>query len=289
MKVLSKIEDMRDYSREVRRAGGRVGFVPTMGCLHEGHLRLVDEARRHCTSVVVSIYVNPTQFGHGEDLGNYPRDFEGDCAKCEGRGVDVVFSPETGELYPADASTWVVEEELSLGLCGSSRPGHFRGVATVVAKLFNCVLPDVAVFGLKDYQQAAVIRRMARDLNFPVKIVTCETVREADGLAMSSRNRYLSPDDRTRALSIMKSLREAKELLERGKGDIPAAMELVKLQISQAGGRLDYVDVVDAETLEPQDNLPKKAVIAVAASFGGARLIDNIAVIPGCAVKQYTN
>lgn len=281
MKVIRKIAEMQGYALGMRREGRRIGIVPTMGYLHEGHMSLVDEARRRAEVVVVTIFVNPAQFGVNEDLSRYPRDFERDSAMCEGRGVDVIFAPEVGEMYPDGYSTWVEEEVLSQGLCGESRPGHFRGVATVVAKLFNAVLPDVAVFGQKDAQQYLVLRRMVRDLNFPVEMVSSPIVRESDGLAMSSRNKYLSVEERAAALTISRSLREVSERVSGGGAVLLNSIAgEVALKIEQSGGRVDYVRVLDAESLCEPDAETRRLLIAVAAYYGKTRLIDNMLV--GC-------
>jgi len=248
-----------------------------MGALHEGHLSLVRKARRLSGprgTVAVSIFVNPTQFGPKEDFSRYPRTFAADRRLCEGAGVDVIFHPGAGDIYPEGYSTYVDEERLSLGLCGQSRPGHFRGVCTVVLKLFNILAPDIAVFGAKDYQQCAVIRKMVSDLNVPVKIVVAPTVREADGLALSSRNRYLSPAERTQAPVIRRALLAARVASFRRPADLA---RLVRRHVSTAPlARIDYVQVLDADTLEEPGNRTRKLVIACAVWFGKTRLIDNI-------------
>ncbi len=275
MKIIEKISEMQSFSCEIRRSGRTIGVVPTMGFLHEGHMSLVDLAKRHSDVVVVTIFVNPTQFGPSEDFDRYPRNFDGDVKLCESHGVDAIFAPSVGEMYPGGASTWVVEEKLSQGLCGKSRPGHFRGVTTVVAKLFNAVLPDIAVFGEKDFQQLKVLTKMVRDLNFPIKIIPGPIVREKDGLAMSSRNKYLSKDERERALSISRSLAEAEAMAGAGVRDAGKIAAAISKRISAAGGRVDYVEIVDAETLEPADKMDGPSLAAVAAFFGSTRLIDN--------------
>lgn len=259
---------MQECSRRERLEGKLIGVVPTMGCLHDGHLSLVDRAREAADFVIVTIFVNPTQFGPSEDLDQYPRDFERDCQLCLARGADAVFAPSAEAVYSPGHSTWVVEEALTAGLCGSSRPNHFRGVTTIVAKLFNAVLPDVAVFGQKDAQQALVIRRMVRDLNFPVEIIVAPLVREADGLAMSSRNRYLSADERSRALVISRTL------LSLTPGKLNA--DRIRDGIAKAGGRVDYVEIRDAETLGEVTGKTRDILVAVAAFFGATRLIDNV-------------
>ncbi len=276
MEIIRTIADMQRLSQGWRRAGQRVGCVPTMGALHEGHLSLVREARRRADRVVVTIFVNPTQFGPKEDFGKYPRPFECDCALCEQEGVDAVFAPEPAVMYAPDATTWVVEEKLSQPLCGERRPGHFRGVTTVVAKLFNAVLPDVAVFGQKDAQQVLVLQRMARDLNFPVEVVVAPIVREADGLAMSSRNVYLSEDERTRALAISRGLEQARQAYAAGERRAERLCAPLRAAIGTACGRVDYVELRSRETLELLTTVDHPAVLAVAAFFGATRLIDNI-------------
>jgi pantoate--beta-alanine ligase len=279
MKVIRKISVMQKYSAAMKKHGRTIALVPTMGCLHEGHLKLVDKAVACADIVVVSIFVNPTQFGPREDLSRYPRPVEKDLALCRKRGADAVFLPSADEMYDKDSSTWIEETMLSRGLCGKSRPGHFRGVTTVVAKLFNAALPDIAVFGKKDYQQAQVIRRMVRDLNFPVKIVLHETVRENDGLALSSRNTYLSPEERKNALSIRRSLKSAKSAILKGGKNVGLIRKSIISGISSAGGKIDYVEIVDSANLEPAKKLCGGILIAVAAFFGRTRLIDNIEIL----------
>jgi pantoate--beta-alanine ligase len=276
MKIIRTIEEMQQTSQAWKREGRKVGMVPTMGFLHAGHLSLVHAAKKVADVCVVSIFVNPTQFGPAEDLARYPRDFERDCQLCREAGVDAVFAPEPAEMYAPDYSTWVVEERLSGPLCGEKRPGHFRGVTSVVAKLFNAALPDVAVFGQKDAQQALVLQRMVRDLNFPVKMVVAPIVREADGLAMSSRNVYLSPDERARALSISQGLNRATAAFAGGVRDAAALCADLRAGIEAAGGRVDYVEIRSRNTLAPLAVVAEPALMAVAAFFGKTRLIDNI-------------
>lgn len=260
----------------LRRGGRRVGVVPTMGYLHEGHLSLVKIAKHHADFVVLTLFVNPTQFGPNEDLSRYPRDFERDRQLCEAAGVDLLFAPEAGSMYASDASVSVVEARLSRGLCGSVRPGHFNGVVTVVSKLFNITLPDVAVFGEKDAQQLRIIRRLVRDLNFPVEIISGPTIREPDGLAMSSRNVNLSPDERQQALCLRNALKRAEVLHRSGEFDaakIRAAMaEAVALEPLAT---LDYIEIVDDETMEPVVRTDKPTLVALAVKFSKTRLIDN--------------
>ncbi len=276
MKIFEDPGQMQRWSQEQRQAGGRIAFVPTMGYLHEGHLSLLREGRRRAEKLVASIYVNPAQFGPNEDLSRYPRDLEGDLAKCRAEGCDAVFVPSDPVIYPPGYRTYVEMEGVTAGLCGASRPGHFRGVATVVLKLFNIVAPDVAVFGEKDYQQLVVIRSMARDLNLPVEIVGCPIVREPDGLAMSSRNRYLTADQRQAALALSRSLNEAQRRIGAGERDAAAILEEVRSTLESAGiVRIDYAKLVDAETLEEVAELKRPAVLALAAFVGKTRLIDN--------------
>jgi pantoate--beta-alanine ligase len=282
---------MQDLAQQWRRQGKRVGFVPTMGSLHEGHLSLVQVARRAVGRpgrVVVSIYVNPTQFGPKEDFKKYPRDLKRDRALCRQAGADVVFTPTDIEMYPgglqngrtmpAAFSTFVAEERLSRAMEGKSRPNHFRGVATVVAKLFNIVLPHVAVFGAKDFQQAAIVRRLARDLNFPIKIVLGPTVREPDGVAMSSRNRYLEGDRRTQARALSQALRQAQEIVRRHRRAVPASSLKKQLQRFielHPAARVDYIEFFDPETLQHLTQVRPGAHMALAVFIGRTRLIDN--------------
>lgn len=275
MMIVRSIAEMQAAAQAWRRAGQRIGLVPTMGYLHAGHLSLVELARRECDVVVLSIFVNPTQFGPREDLARYPRDFERDATRCREAGVDAVFAPEPGEMYAADASTWVTEERLSRPLCGARRPGHFRGVATVVAKLFNAVLPDVAVFGQKDAQQCLVIQRLARDLNFPVTLRIGPIRREADGLAMSSRNVYLSPDERQRALALSRGVRAAEAAFAAGERSGAVLCAVVHDAITAAGGRPDYVELRSRHDLRKLAAVSEPAVLAAAAFFGVTRLLDN--------------
>jgi pantoate--beta-alanine ligase len=262
--------------------GEKVALVPTMGYLHDGHLSLVRLAGRHARRVMVSIFVNPAQFGPGEDLERYPRDFARDAALCESAGVDAVFAPEPGDMYPPGYATFVeVGGGLSSGLCGARRPGHFRGVATVVAKLFTICEPDLAVFGQKDAQQAAVIRRMSRDLDLPVEILVAPTVREGDGLAMSSRNAYLSSEERAQSVVLKASLDKAESLLAGGRGDTAGLLAAVRETIATSPlARLDYAEIVDAETLEPVAAMERPSLLALAVFFGGTRLIDNTVLVP---------
>ena len=268
---------MRAAARGARAAGKSSGLVPTMGALHEGHLSLVRAAKAACDMVTVSIFVNPLQFGPHEDLAKYPRDFEGDSKRLGAEGVDCLFAPSVQEMYPESSTTYVEVEGLSQRLCGGSRPGHFRGVATVVAKLFHIVEADKAFFGQKDAAQVAVLRRMVRDLNFPVEIVVCPIVREPDGLAMSSRNGYLNPQERKSALQLYRSLNEVQRRFEQGERNPANLIEAGKQVLAQDPGvRLDYLSIVDPETLEPVRRLTGKNLVAVAALVGSTRLIDNV-------------
>ncbi len=276
MQIITTVRQMQQACRNLRRRG-TLGLVPTMGALHDGHLSLVRRAQGESESVAVSIFVNPTQFAAGEDFATYPRSFEDDCAKLEAAGIDLLFAPSPEEMYSPDSTTFVEVPEIGDRLDGASRPGHFRGVATVVAKLFNIVGPDRAYFGQKDAAQIAVLRAMIRDLNFAVRLVACPIVREPDGLAMSSRNRYLSPQDRRRALILHRALQGACELLEAGE----MRSEILQSALSRVfaedeGVRLDYAAIVDPCTLLPVADTSKGALIAVAAWVGSTRLIDNI-------------
>ena len=280
MQVIEKISDMQSYVRKCKLDGKTIGFVPTMGYLHEGHLSLVRIARKRCDILVVSIFVNPTQFGPGEDFDKYPRDFGRDKKLCEQENVDIIFAPSVEEMYPKDSVTYVdMAGEMTKVLCGKYRPGHFRGVMTVVSKLFNIVQPDIAVFGRKDGQQLAVIRRMVSDLNFPIEIIGGETVRESDGLAMSSRNKYLTEEQRKSAPALYKSLLLAKTMIENGETDSSKIVERMRDYISNSGDfKIQYIEIVDADTLTPVDKIRNKVMIALAAFLGETRLIDNIVV-----------
>jgi pantoate--beta-alanine ligase len=281
MKLVPSISDMQDLCRVARSRGARLGLVPTMGALHEGHLSLVRAARDKSDLVAASIFVNPTQFGPGEDFAKYPRALENDCALLEREGVELVFAPSVEEMYSPGAVTWVAVEELSERLCGKSRPGHFRGVTTVVAKLFHIVEPDLAFFGQKDAAQVAIIRRMVRDLNMPVTIEVCPIVREPDGLAISSRNAYLSPQERRSALVLYRSLMQVQKLFESGEHGSANLVAAAKGEFAgEPAVRLDYVEVVNPETLEPVNALTKRVLVAVAAFVGQTRLIDNILLEP---------
>jgi pantoate--beta-alanine ligase len=269
---------MQQACRDAGKSG-TLGLVPTMGALHEGHLSLVRRARTECDCVAASIFVNPMQFAAGEDFATYPRSFEEDCAKLEAAGVELLFAPSGEEMYPAGASTFVEVAGVGDRLDGASRPGHFRGVTTVVAKLFNIVAPDRAYFGQKDAAQVAVLRAMVRDLNLPVQIAVCPIVREADGLAMSSRNRYLAGDERQRALLLHRALQSVVMLLQRGETNSEVLRSaMLAAFATDAGVRLDYAEVVYASTLLPVADTAGGALIAVAAWVGTTRLIDNVLV-----------
>jgi pantoate--beta-alanine ligase len=281
MKIHSTIEEMRAASRAARLAGLRVGLVPTMGALHQGHLSLVRTAKQQCDAVVVSIFVNPLQFGPNEDLAKYPRSFERDCELLSKEGIDFVFAPSAKEMYSENAVTYVTVEGLSEKLCGKSRPGHFRGVTTVVSKLFHIIEPDLAFFGQKDAAQAAIIRRMVRDLNYPVEVIVCPIVREADGLAMSSRNIYLNPQQRKSALVLYRALREIQGRFEQGERNSRQLIEAGKKVLAQEPSvRPDYLEIVDPDTLDPAKEINQPALVAVAAFVGPTRLIDNIELVP---------
>jgi pantoate--beta-alanine ligase len=277
MQIISSATQMITLSKQARRAGKRVGFVPTMGALHQGHLSLVRAARAQCDVVVVSIFVNPTQFGPNEDFAKYPRTLEADSAMLAAEKTDYLFFPSIEEIYPQGAATWVEVEGLSGKLDGLSRPGHFRGVTTVVSKLFNIVQPDAAFFGQKDAAQAANIRKMVRDLKFDVEIVVCPIVREPDGLAMSSRNVYLQGPQRKQALALSRALRRVQELAAGGEKDSSKLIAAGKqLMTEESAVRLDYFAIVNPDTLDPVADVAGGALVAVAAYVGSTRLIDNV-------------
>jgi len=281
MKICATIAEARAACGDVRAARERLGLVPTMGALHEGHLSLVRTARAQCDAVAVSIFVNPTQFGPAEDLSKYPRRFDRDCQLLERLGVDILFAPSVAEIYPQGANTWVVVEGLSEKLDGRSRPGHFRGVTTIVAKLFHIIEPEAAIFGQKDAAQLAVIRRMVKDLNFGVEIVACPIVREADGLAMSSRNAYLNGEERVRALVLQRSLEEARRQFQGGERSAATLISACKEVLAREQQvRLDYFEIVDPDTLDPVERISQETLVAVAAYVGSTRLIDNLVIDP---------
>jgi len=269
----------QDRTLALRHEGKRIGFVPTMGYLHEGHRLLMRLAREHADVVIVSLFVNPTQFGPGEDLASYPRDLLRDNEACRAEGVDVLFHPEPGEMYAPDHSLYVVEETLSLGLCGATRPTHFRGVCTVCTKLFNLAQPHTVVMGEKDFQQLQVIRRLVRDLNVPIRVIGAPIVREPDGLAMSSRNRYLSPSERAQALCLHRALETARAAFSAGERRVPVLKEAMRAVIADApAARIDYMELVDADTLEPREAADTGTRAILAVYVGSTRLIDNAAL-----------
>jgi len=281
MRISKTIAETRAAVRELRAAGRIVGLVPTMGALHVGHVSLVRAARKECDAVVVSLFVNPTQFGPNEDFAKYPRTWDSDCALLEREGVELVFAPGAEEMYPVGASTFVEVECVSDRLDGASRPGHFRGVATVVAKLFHIVAPDKAFFGQKDAAQVAVLRKMVRDLNFDLELVVCPTVREADGLALSSRNRYLSVEERRQALVLSRALQRVEERVAQGVLDAATLIDdALAVLASEPGIRLDYFKVVDPDTLEDVADVRNSALAAIAVFVGPTRLIDNAVIAP---------
>jgi pantoate--beta-alanine ligase len=277
MLVLKTIAEARSACAQIRRAGKTVGLVPTMGALHQGHLALVRAAQASCDAVAVSIFVNPTQFGPKEDFASYPRSLEQDCQTLESAGVELVFAPSVGEMYPNGASTFVEVAGLSERLDGASRPGHFRGVATVVAKLLNIFAPERAFFGQKDAAQVAVLRKMARDLLFPVQLDVCPTVREPDGLALSSRNRNLDREQRRQALVLSRVLRAVLELVQNGEQDSAELLAAaLRIFAEEPGVQVDYCSIVDPDTLEDVSDVRHGALVAVAARVGATRLIDNL-------------
>ncbi|MBF5055822.1 pantothenate synthetase [Alcanivorax sp. 521-1] len=277
MEQLHGVAEVRERVAQWRHEGHTIGLVPTMGNLHDGHLSLVREARRHCDRVVVSIFVNPTQFGPGEDFDAYPRTLDADAARLREAGVEVLFAPTVEAMYPLGANrTWVDVDALGDYLCGADRPGHFRGVATVVSKLFNIVQPDVAVFGEKDFQQLAILRRMAAELLFPIRLIGAPTAREADGLAMSSRNGFLTETERARAPLLQQHLQDARRAVEQGERDYRALEKRIAVSLAEHGFDVDYVTVANATTLAPAASEDRELVIAAAARLGRPRLIDNL-------------
>ncbi len=277
MEIIREIQAMKEWVRAARKKGETVCLVPTMGYLHEGHLDLMRMGRPLADHLVISIFVNPTQFGAGEDLDRYPRDLPRDIELSESVGVECIFHPEASEMYPPDYCTYVNVENITSGLCGASRPGHFRGVATVVAKLFNIVEPDIAIFGEKDYQQLAVLKKMVEDLNMNVQILAHPTVRENDGLAMSSRNKYLTPEQRKNALVLFRTLKAAGERVKQGERSTAVLKsEAVKMIEQVPECTIDYVDIVDPVMLTPLERIGDRAVMALAVKVGTTRLIDNM-------------
>lgn len=275
MKIIHTKSEMQKIALTLKRGGQSIALVPTMGYLHAGHASLLHEGRRQADVLSLSIFVNPIQFGQNEDLDSYPRDMERDCRIAAESGVDYIFAPTPGEMYPSGFQTQVVTGELSHPLCGASRPGHFNGVATVVAKLFNIVMPDVALFGRKDYQQLAIIRRMALDLDLPVRLIGMPIVREPDGLAMSSRNAYLSPEEREKALSLSRAIRRVRELYRAGEQTVEILHHAAKTIIEPYATRIDYLEFRNGETLEPADKAVDGTLLALAVKIGTTRLIDN--------------
>jgi pantoate--beta-alanine ligase len=282
MKAAKTIKSVRKLVKAARDKGKKIGFVPTMGALHIGHISLIKKAAKECDFAVVSIFVNPAQFGPGEDFKKYPRPFKSDLAICRKAGVDVVFAPSPQEMYKKESLTWVNVEKLTEPLCGHSRPGHFRGVATVCAKLFNIVTPDVAYFGQKDAQQAIVIKRMVADLNMPVKIVIYPTVRQANGLAESSRNKYLSEQQKKDATCIYKALKKTESLIRAGTTKSKTIIDEMKKVLNQVPSiEIEYISIVDAETLQELEKITGRVLTAVAVKISSTRLIDNIVVDAG--------
>ncbi|NQV31271.1 MAG: pantoate--beta-alanine ligase [Phycisphaeraceae bacterium] len=280
MQITESIDRTRAVVCAAREQGKRIGLVPTMGALHVGHTSLIEAAKACCDFVVVSVFVNPTQFGPAEDIANYPRPLEHDCTLCKEQGVDLVFTPTSETMYGrSEPLTWVTVEQMTDYLCGESRPGHFRGVTTVCTKLFNIVQPDIAFFGQKDAQQVLVIQRMVTDLNMPLTIQICPTARESDGLAMSSRNKYLTPDQRKQATCLYRALQTCRTLIKQGVLDaepLVAAMTAILNEVPHGG--IDYISISDVQTLEPLACIQDKALVALALHMGSARLIDNILV-----------
>ena len=277
MELAKTIKSVRSLVKAARSKGKKIGLVPTMGALHIGHISLIKAARKNTGFVVVSVFVNPTQFGPGEDFEKYPRPLDADLEICKKAGADVVFAPSAKEMYPAENLTWVNVEKLTEPLCGRSRQGHFRGVATVCTKLFNIVAPDIAFFGQKDAQQAAVVKKMVVDLNMPLEIVVCPTVREKNGLAVSSRNRYLTAQEKKDAASIYKSLRKCEQMVKEGIRETEPIIAQMRKILSPVSS-IEYISIVDAQTLETIDKIAGTAIAAVAVKIGSTRLIDNILI-----------
>lgn len=286
MEVISKVAELQERIKRWKQAGLTIGFVPTMGYLHEGHLSLVREAKKRNDRAAVSIFVNPKQFGPAEDYNVYPRDFNRDAALLEKEGVDLIFYPAVEEMYPAGYKTYVEVEDLENRLCGRSRPGHFRGVCTVVLKLFNLIQPDEAYFGWKDAQQVIILKKMVEDLNLPVKIRSMPLIREKDGLALSSRNIYLNPQERQASVVLYRSLELAEEIIKNGERQAARIrQQMVNLISAEPLARIDYVEIVDPQTLEPLVTIDGDALVAVAVYFGRTRLIDNLRFISGVIEK----
>ena len=276
MEIITTVAEMKERVRAWKEEGLTIGLTPTMGALHEGHMSLMEAARKNCDKVVASVFVNPLQFGPDEDYDNYPRDLERDAAIAESKSVDVVFHPSVEEMYPENYNTYVVMETLTDTLCGASRPGHFRGVCTVVNKLFNIVQPDKAFFGQKDAQQLAIIMRMVSDLNMNLEVIGCPIVREDDGLAKSSRNTYLSSEERAAALCLSRAIFKAQEMIEGGERDSVTIAQAVTNTIEEEPlAKIDYVEVVNLGNMQPVDTLPESGLVAIAVYIGSTRLIDN--------------
>ncbi|MCK4752436.1 MAG: pantoate--beta-alanine ligase [Planctomycetes bacterium] len=279
MEIAKTIESIEALVKTAKVAGKRIGLVPTMGALHIGHISLIEAAKKQTEFVVVSIFVNPTQFGPGEDFEKYPRPIEDDLGICKKAGVDIVFAPTPEQIYPSENIEWVNVEKLTETLCGKSRPEHFRGVTTICARLFNIVAPDMAFFGQKDAQQTVVIKKMVADLNMPLKIVVCPTVRDSDGLAVSSRNKYLTDEQRKDATLIYKSLQKCRELIESGTVDVEPIIAQMRSILEQASSIvIEYISIVDTQTLGAINRVNGQALVAIAVKIGTARLIDNILV-----------
>jgi len=281
MEIINDLQTMQELAQSSRRRGERIAFVPTMGYLHQGHLSLLQEGRRRGDLLVLSIFVNPTQFGQGEDFESYPRDLAADAELARSAGVDVIFAPEAQSMYPKGYGTYVDVEGLTDVLCGASRPGHFRGVTTVVTKLFHLVAPDVALFGCKDFQQLAVIRRMTSDLNLPIEIVGMPIIREGDGLALSSRNVYLSTEERRQALVLSRAIARAQEMAQGGEGDVGVILAALQWMIAeQKMARIDYLQICHQGTLQEQETVDADSVLLLAVFIGKTRLIDNSLLFP---------
>ena len=278
LKIIRTVKEMQSWSKNAKESGECIAFVPTMGALHEGHLALVKHAKKKSDKVVVSIFVNPTQFGPKEDFEKYPRDEELDLNKCKMEDVDCVFMPDANEMYPNGFEITVKAGEIADGLCGEKRPKHFDGVVTVVSKLFDAVLPDKAIFGEKDFQQLRVIEQMTNDLNLPIEIIGSPTVREKDGLAMSSRNKYLNSDERKRALCLINSILKAKEMASSGEANVEFIKSEIKKILDNAKAKIDYIEIVDSKNLKPLAELNKPARLILAVFIGKTRLIDNAQV-----------
>lgn len=282
MKVTKTIASVRKHIAAARSDGKIIGLVPTMGALHIGHISLIENAREKTDFVVVSIFVNPAQFGPADDFKRYPRPIKKDLKICREHGVNIVFCPTTKQMYPSENLTWANVEKLTEHLCGRSRTGHFKAVITVCAKLFNIVQPDMVFFGRKDAQQAIVVKQMVADLNFPLKIVVCPTIREPDGLAVSSRNKYLNPKQRKQAACLYESLQKSKQMVEQGVTDTKKIIRQMKNIILQTPhAKIEYIEIVDVKTLQPLKRIDRKALVAIAVKIGPARLIDNILLDAG--------